>query len=226
MFLVVTGNVNHYEVIKLCEDFYESFDKKYLNPKIISIKEPKKVNIPYSVINTNVTKENLYYGLKIDKKKYKDYSKLELSMYMNILLRNNFSGTSEFYEHIRNNHLVDDFSYTFTQNDDYALILFEAVTSYAKKLIELLKEKLNNVEINENDFNRKKKVFIANAIVDFENAYQVNNEIRSSILKYNKILNDIPSSIENLKFDKFAKVKDNLGNETAYVILKPIKKEE
>ena len=72
----------------------------------------------------------------------------------------------------------------------------------------------------------KKKVFIANAIVDFENAYQVNNEIRSSILKYNKILNDIPSSIENLKFDKFAKVKDNLGNETAYVILKPIKKEE
>ena len=92
--------------------------------------------------------------------------------------------------------------------------------------IELLKEKLNNLEINENDFNRKKKVFIANAIVDFENAYQVNNEIRSSILKYNKILNDIPSSIENLKFDKFAKVKDNLGNETAYVILKPIKKEE
>ena len=147
-------------------------------------------------------------------------------MYMNILLRNNFSGTSEFYEHIRNNHLVDDFSYTFTQNDDYALILFEAVTSYAKKLIELLKEKLNNLEINENDFNRKKKVFIANAIVDFENAYQVNNEIRSSFLKYNKILNDIPSSIENLKFDKFAKVKDNLGNETAYVILKPIKKEE
>ena len=95
-----------------------------------------------------------------------------------------------------------------------------------EKLIELLKEKLNNLEINENDFNRKKKVFIANAIVDFENAYQVNNEIRSSILKYNKILNDIPSSIENLKFDKFAKVKDNLGNETAYVILKPIKKEE
>ena len=173
-------------------------------------------------------KNNFYLELndKIDKKKYKDYSKLELSMYMNILLRNNFSGTSEFYEHICNNHLVDDFSYTFTQNDDYALILFEAVTSYAKKLIELLKEKLNNLEINENDFNRKKKVFIANAIVDFENAYQVNNEIRASILKYNKMLNDIPSSIENLKFDKFAKVKDNLGNETAYVILKPIKKEE
>lgn len=96
MFLVVTGNVNHYEVIKLCEDFYESFDKKYLNPKIISMKEPKKVNIPSSVISTNVTKENLYYGLKIDKKKYKDYSKLELNMYMNILLRNNFSGTSSF----------------------------------------------------------------------------------------------------------------------------------
>ncbi len=226
MFLVVTGNVNHYEVVKLCEDFYENYDKKYLNPKIISVKEPKKINIPYSVINTNVSKENIYYGIKIDKKNYKDYNRFELNMYMNILLRNNFSSTSEFHEHIYNNHLVDDFSFTFTQNDDYALILFEAVTSYAKKLIELLESKLNSLEVDENDFNRKKKVYIANTIVDFENAYLVNNEIRASILKYNKILNDTPSLIENLTFDKFTKVKDYLGNEKSYVILKPIKKEE
>ena len=43
--------------------------------------------------------------------------------------------------------------------------------------INKIKDKLNNIEINEEDFNRKKKVLISNEVFAYENAEAVGDII-------------------------------------------------
>ena len=224
MFLTVTGNVNPYEIIKICEEFFENSNNNEVNVKKINPKENKKVNKKESIIYTNVTKEKLFYGVKIDRKRFKEFDDLHLRIYLNIMLDINFGQTSSFNEHIINNHLADDLSYAVMVNKDYAILIFESSSSYPKEMIKLLNEKLDNLEFSKEDFERKNRVYIASGILGYEDAFDVNNEIRNNIIRYNKIINNIPSIFENLKINDGKFIIDNLGKERCYVILKPKKK--
>lgn len=226
MFLVVTGNVNPYEVIKVCEEYYENNESaKYLNPKIICPKEPKKINKKESIISTNVTKEKVFFGVKIDRKKFKEFTDLYLRIYLRMSLNINFGSTSLFKEYIINNRLVDDFSYSVSINKDFVILLFETSSSFPKEIIKLTEEKLDNLEIPEDDFIRKNRVSIASSILGYEDAFDVNNQIRSDIMRYDGIINNVPSIFESLKIEDAQKIIKNIGKERCYVILKPKKKD-
>lgn len=224
MFLTVTGNVNQYEIIKICEEFFENINEKQVNVKKINPKENKKVNKKESIIYTNVTKEKLFYGVKIDRKRFKEFDDLHLRIYLNIMLDINFGQTSLFNEHIINNHLADDLSYTVMLNKDNVELIFESSSSYPKEMIKLLNEKLDNLEFSKEDFERKNRVYIASGILGYEDAFVVNNEIRNNIIRYGKIINNIPSIFENLKINDGKFIVNNIGKERCYVILKPKKK--
>ena len=69
MFLIVTGNVNPYEIEQMVND---NLDRKefsdYLVPKIAPIKEPKNVVSKEIEVSANVEVEKAKIGLKIPKK--------------------------------------------------------------------------------------------------------------------------------------------------------------
>ena len=70
--------------------------------------------------------------------------------------------------------------------------------------INKIKDKLNNIEINEEDFNRKKKVLISNEVFAYENAEAVGDIIIDNII-YNKHLEDNPIEIiDSLNMEEFS----------------------
>ena len=222
-FLTVTGNINPYVIVKIVDEYFEKIDiPKYLKPEISKIKEPDYVVKPAQEIFTTVTKEKLLLSVKIPKKQYKNSSDLNLRILFNIIMDINFGTTSEFNEHLIQNALVDDIYYMVTVEDDHIILTFESSTAYPIQIVKMIKDKLDNLEFDEEAFIRKNKTLIASSILGYEDAADVNNDIRADVIKYGKIINNIQDVFKNLKVsdgdDIITKLKKS---EISYVILKP-----
>ena len=223
MFLTVTGNVNPYEVEKIVEEYFTNkpIPKKDI-PSIISKKEPNKVGNTKNSINTNVTKEKLLYALKIPKKGYNKYNDLYLRIYFNILLDINFNTTSDFNSYLIKNNIIDDLYYSVNVDDNHICIIFESSTSYPNELSKMIKDKINNLDVNENDFKRKTKTLIASSILGYEDAVSVNSDIRMDIVRYKHIIDDVKGLFESLNVKDLTNIKELIKDyKIVEVILNP-----
>lgn len=223
MFLTVTGNVNPYEVEKIVTEYCESMNfSKYLKPEVILPNEPDDVVLKEQEIFTTVTKEKLLLSLKIPKKQYKEFDDLHIRILFNILMDINFGTTSEFNEHLIQNSLVDDIYYIVTVEENHIIITFESSTSYPKQIVKMISDKMHHLEFNEEAFNRKNKTFIAASILGYEDACEVNNDIRADIIKYNGIVDNIQDIFKELQVSDGDKIIEKLKKyQISYVILKP-----
>jgi len=226
MFLIVTGKVNPYEIEKIVDEYFENIPKsKYLKPEIISSKEPDSVNKKSEEIYTTVTKDKLLLSIKIPKKQYKNISDLHLRILFNILMSINFGTTSQFNEHLIQNSLVDDIYYMTTVEENHIIITFESSTSYPNQIVKMIKDKLMKLDFDKEDFIRKNKTFIASAILGYEDATEVNNDIRADIIKYGKIIDNLQDVFKALTpEDGDNIIKKMKKYEISYIILKPNEK--
>ena len=202
MFLIVTGNVNPYEIAKVCDKFFEKSQiNEYSNPKVITEKEPDKVHKDCKKINVNVTKENLMLAFKVPRKNF-NLSQIETKLFTNILLYTNFGSISLLKETLLNEKLIDDLYYSFSYEDDHLVIVFEVSTSYPEEVSKKIKECFNNLEISKETFERRIKCYVAEDILGFEDPMEVNNTIRSNIINYDKVLDNTIDVLKNAKYEQ------------------------
>lgn len=227
MFLTVCGNVNPYEVEKIVDEYFNNAKiSKYYKPDIINEKEDNNVKKTSEEVFTNVTKEKLFIGFKIPKKGYKKYDDLKLRILLSTLMNINFGTVSLFNEELINNHIVDDLYFTVNVDKEHVLVIFESSTSYPKEVANKIKEKMNNLECDEKDFNRKIKALIAGTILGFDHAEQVNNDIVLDIVRYDEIKNNMTDVYKSLKMSDIVFIINKLKKtKSSEVILKPNKKE-
>lgn len=227
MFLSVCGNVNPYEVIKIVEEYFDNVKTpKYYKPEIITEKEDSSIRKAKEEVFTNVTKEKLFLGFKIPKKGYKKYDDLHLRILISGLMNINFGTTSLFNEELIQNNIIDDLYYTVNVDEQTILILFESSTSYPKEVAIKIKEKMQNLECDEKDFERKKKAMIAGTILGYDNAEVVNNSIVIDIVRYDGIINNTYDIYKSLKMSDVNFIINKLKKaKSSEVILKPNKKE-
>ena len=227
MFLVVTGNVNPYEIAKICDENLQnkSFDK-YQNPTIIVPKEEKKINETFKEEEGNIVSTRVKCGLKIPISSLKKYTKIELRMYLNLILQNNFDLTSNFIEDLTNEGLVTTCFYSLFFMDEYIVIIISAETDYKDEVIERIKNKLNSLELIKEDFLRMVKVNIANLILQFDNIEQFNDSITDDLINYDKIISDFKPIYENLTYEKALDIIKSIKDNTCAVyVMKPNKKQ-
>lgn len=199
MFLTVTGKVNPFEIEKIVDEYFDNTSKsKYLKPEVILPKEPNDIVKDSEEIKTTVTKDKLFLAVKIPKKQYKGIPDIRLRILFNILLSINFGTTSEFNEYLIQNNLVDDISYMSTVEEEHIIIIFEVSSSYPKQIVKMIKEKLTKLDFDKDDFNRKNKTFIAASILGYEDATEVNSDIRADIIKYGKVIDNIQDVFNSL----------------------------
>ena len=106
--------------------------------------------------------------------------------------------------------------------DNHIIIIFEVSSSFPKEVSKKLKDKMNNLQVLEDDFNRKVKVLIATSILGYDDATTVNSDIRADIIKYGKIIDNLNEVMKKLKYDDIIAIIDNLKKYfTSEVILKP-----
>lgn len=207
MFLIVTGNVNPYEIEQLVNDNLEQKEfKEYLNPKILPVKEPKYVVQKEVEIFANVEVEKAKIGLKILKKEFQGLNDIKLNIILNLILSNNFGESSDLKEELLQNGIITFLSASRFVLDDYVMI---DVTIESKILDEAVKRIVNALEhlvMSEEDLKRKIHSSIATLVLNYEDVENVNNMIQNYLVYYHEIIPNLKEIYESITLEEVNEV--------------------
>ena len=225
MFIIITGNVNPYEALAIIEENMSK--KEYNNPTIInkSFNEPIKVKTEYEEKNMNVEINKVNISLKIPKKNFKclGLSDIELEIYIGLLFNILFGSTSILQDKLITSKIVSNginISKTFTK--DYIVVSLLSDTEYVETYINMVRDTMKNIKINEQELERKLKVYKSNFILHFDDIELVNNNIQDNILMHGKVVNNYLSIYENINIDKLNEVIKRIKNKReSILVIKP-----
>lgn len=219
MFLVVTGNVNPYEIEKIVN---ENLSKKeigpYLNPIKIKVKEPSNVVQKELVIPYNVEVEKAKVGLKIPKNNFKKYSDIKLNVMLNIILNANFGDTSDFFEELLQSGLATYLVSSRFVMEDYVIIDVTIESRYLDEAIKKVIEALDNLHVSEEDLKRKLNSTLASLILSYEDVANVNSLIQSYIVFYQSLVPDIKGIYESITIEEIRDVINSLNTKELCVV--------
>lgn len=202
MFLTITGNFNPYEMARVAEDTLDKFSFiEYKDPLVIKDTETSKVNTKEIVKKINITYPRLRFSVKMDKKKWGDYSNLENKLILNLILNSNFGQTSDFRDELLEKNLINKMTYQVDIYDDTIILAIDVTTKYVDELKELISNKLSSLSLSEQDFKRKKNAMLATLILDYEDIENVSMRIQDDILNEGYIIKNVKEIIENIKFE-------------------------
>lgn len=222
MLLVVTGSFNPEEIMTIIRDNQNKKQfKKEDKIKVKEFKEEDKVFKEKEIINMNTNIPKIAYTLKIPLKDIK-LTRRELHLYMHILFTTLFDETSIFDKKLKEEGIINNTTYVSMLNTNtHLLISLVNETNKYEEFLNRLKDKLNNMEISEKDFKRKKKVLISNEIFAYENVENINDIIMDNIIYNNSLEEDPIGTIKNLNIDTLLKLikKIDISN-TSEVIVK------
>ena len=202
MFLTITGNFNPYEMASVVEDNLskKSFGE-YLQPIVIKESEPKKVLEKYKEEKINLTYPRVKICCKMDMNKFKDYSKLELKILSNLIFNINFGATSDFRDELMEKGLIQGMSVATDIYDDTFVISISVTTNFKEEVIKRIKDKLNDLQISDIDFKRKKNATIATLILDYEDLENVSYRIQDDVLNNGGIVTNLKEILEDETID-------------------------
>lgn len=217
MFLSVCGNINPDEIVEVVENFFKDKAFNKFKAKIVIPKEPLPIVKEYEEVKDNVVKNQLFIAYKYDKKKYIKNDDL-LSLAFSRILSINFGSTSDFRDYLINNRIVDSISSTYFIDKNNIIVLFEVSTDDTKKVINLINDKMNHLEIDKKTFIRKTKAFLVHMIRWYDNNYDVTREIMDDVLNNKKIVRNKKDFIRSMKISDVETIIKTLDN-TNYTVL-------
>jgi predicted Zn-dependent peptidase len=226
MFLVITGNFDPSDVIEIIKN--NQAEKKFKNIDQITTNKPKekdKVVLPHEEVQMNVEVPKISYGIKLPLKKINmDPKKRDL--YLAIMLDTLFGATSEFNEEMKQKgYLLSYVGIETTYTDTYLLITISADTEHVDELLVAIKKTLDNINISDDDFDRKIKMFVSSNIHIYEDVDSVNRNIVNDLILYGKFYDDIDTMLDSLKRSEWEMLKRNLDfKNTSVLIIKPMSK--
>lgn len=210
MILVITGNFNPEDALEYIKEIEETRAlEKQDEIQIKKEEEPDHVFQAEQIIHQNVSIPKAFLGIKLNltnlSKKYSKYMiRRCLHMYMNI----QFGNTSLLQEQLINENIINsEIEIDQISTDDHLLYILFADTKKPEILLDKMIEQLQNQKIEEADFIRKKKLYLASNISMSDNIYRLNEKVINDILLNKEVITD------------FYKVYDELNLETLYDII-------
>ena len=203
MYILITGNFDPDIAVEIIRNELDSNDKRKI-PKIKKTSEPVKVNEESKTIKGNVEIPRIGIGLKVSTKNI-SIDKYELPLYLEMLSTIIFGDSSLFKERVRDKKILSEFSTGWENIEDISTFYISANSIKPDDLISEIISEFNNINIDEESFNRIKKVWISREIKMIDNIEDEADNLYYDILKYRKI---IPNKIEIIKNMKFRILKD------------------
>ena len=222
MFLVVTGNFDVDEMINAIKENQSAKEFKKENEiKIKEYKEPNEVVLKEETIKMNTNIPKLAYNIKIPYDKFK-IEKRKLNLYLYIIFSILFDDSSVFNEKAKKENIITNAIYTNILNcDSHILISLINETFKYNELLDMIKSELKQINISEEDLERKKKVLISNEIFSFENIEIINEMIIDSIIFDNTIEENIVDIINSLNINELNEIIKNIDfSNVSTIILK------
>ena len=219
MFLVVTGNVNPYEIEQFVNDNLNQKEfKKYLNPKILPVKEPKSVYKKQVEIVSPVEVEKAKVGLKISRKKLKGIDNVKLNIILSIILSSNFGDSSDLKEELLENNIITFLSASRFVLDDYIVIDVTIESRILDEAVRRIIDALNHLKMSEEDLKRKIHSSVATLVLNYEDVENVNNLIQNYLIYYHKLIPDLKEIYESITLDEVREVIDAIDTKEMTVV--------
>ena len=222
-FITVCGNFDIDEVMDVINEYMDKLNLKPKTlPKRIKEKESEKVNVPYEEVTKDLEEHRVKYSLKMNKKIFGIKDDNILKDYIVVILSNNFSPTSKLFEEYKLKELSLGINYGVNTIDDMLIINITAVTKKPNEFIKNIKNDIRKLKITKSDFERKKKKYVRNYILSFENIEDIEYDIALSLMIDGKINFHEYSDCVNAKYEEALRVLSliNYDNEC---IIKTIK---
>lgn len=224
MFLVLTGKFLPLEalgIVKAIEEKRLEENKKKITKK--THKESCEVEKPYEERQMDVSTPKLKVAYKFDKSKFKDFSEIELKVYLDAILNARFGPVSDLYESLTEENLVMYGIYPFREvRDDYILISFEMETEYKEQVLDSIRAELKNIKLTKEELERMKRNDIASFILHFNDMVEVAQDIEDDVLSNGKIRENIVDFYKNMDLKKANDIASKIKpvNECVYYINK------
>ena len=228
MSLIVVSNENEETVINIVKENQKNkkFDK--LNDiNIKKVNEEEKVRKKYDIFYDNVTKPEIGYSIKIPISKF-NIDKDKAIIYLYIMLLTNFGKISEFNFKLKSDNITDqNIGISVDDYDDYVILNLSCSSSNEEKLIKVIDDKFNNIEISEEKFNLVKKTLISKFVYSFSSVGTIMNYLYNNYYDNKTITSDTFTKYKQLNYEEYNRlIKDTMFNNKSITIMKPLKDKE
>lgn len=221
MFIVVTGNVDPLETIEIIKTNQQ--EKKFEKLEKIKQKEyeePDKVEKERETIKMDITLPKLALSYKIN---YKD---LNLNLrdacaYISTIFDINTGSTSLINEKLKEENIITvNLEFTLLYTDKHILITVLGESEKIDRLLSQLENQIDNLEITEEEFERKKRNLQSSYVFMSDNIFSMNEKVMNNIIKYDEVKIDNIEYTKNLNYKKAKEVlkKLNLKNKNIVIV--------
>ncbi len=205
MVLVITGNFDVEEAIQTIKNIEDKRDVRTSN-KIISktYDEPDNVLKEEDTLNLSVGIPKVFIGIKLNiAKLLKQYDKNILLRYLNIYMNIKFGDVSLLQEDLINKDIINtDIGIDKIYTDKHLLYIIFADTDKIDEFIDEVTKSLKDININEEDFIRKKKIFLASNISISDNIYSLNEKVINEYLLNKEVITDCYQIYDKLNYQE------------------------
>ena len=205
MVLVITGNFDVEEAIQTIKNIEDKRDVRTSN-KIISkiYDEPDNVLKEEDTLTLSVGIPKVFIGIKLNiDKLLKHYDKNVLLRYLNIYMNIKFGDVSLLQEDLINKDIINtDIGIDKIYTDKHLLYMIFADTDKIDEFIDEVTKSLKDININEEDFIRKKKIFLASNISISDNIYSLNEKVINEYLLNKEIITDCYQIYDKLNYQE------------------------
>lgn len=222
-FIVVCGNFNNDSVMNTIKEYYSKIkliDSKV--PKRIEEKEEEKVYCEYEEISKDNYEPRCNIGYKMKKSVFGKISDQELIIYLNIILKINFTYISKLYEEYKKENIIHSMGAYANVSDEYVSIVVEGVCDDNDLFIDKIDKDIRKLDVSKEKFEIFKRRLIKNYIVTFDNIEDVEYKITDELTRFGKIDFNDYSIIKNLSYEKCMDILNKINYDNK-CILKTVK---
>ena len=218
-FIIITGNFDLNEILEFLRNYMKNIKKTSKNIKVLKIKDQNNVVNKNMEMEESISIPRVIYSLKINKRNIDIKNKILKRYYLNFICSALFSNTSSIYEKYKNNKLMYSMSYDITDCESFYLINLKIISDNVDKLIKNLKKDMKKPKIDSKTFERKKKMFLNDLVLGFENIEEVEDMIANHIIRTNKIINNSFDLLKSMNYKEMNKVLSSIDFDN-YSLLK------
>ena len=221
MFVIVSGNVDPEKTIKLIEENQNKKEfEKFNKIKVKEYKEPDKIEKAKETLNLNVTIPKVCLSYKVNTSKIKGISEKKVKMYLSIFFALKFGMTSLLNEELREKEIItDSLGGDAIDVESHVLYTVCGETNKKEELLKALMDSMEDLSVNEDELERKKKAYLSSLIYMTDNIFRLNHKVMNDINKYGEIIDNNYDEIKSLNIIEMRKVLNSVDFSNYNVIV-------
>ena len=220
MFILIVGNFKIEEAIDIIKEELKDKNNKP-SPEIIKETEPTEVNKPFYTLEENIDIPKIGMGIKIPRKKFKQKD-MELELYLEVFSKMIFGPSSLFRERTRTKKLLNDIYTEWEITEDLVIFYLYATSTKVDELINEVNKEIIAMRLDKQDFDRAKKVLIANEVKVTNSIERMQNCIFDDIVRFKSLFPNRIEMIKRLSFNTMKEIvnKIDFGNKCTVKMIK------